>query len=259
MSKARVAAISCTHVPYESKGTIDKLLNRLSELDSEKPLTHFVHLGDLMDATAASVHSDDPVQHTLLDEYNCAADLLKKIRSVLNPDCKFVWCHGNHDDNILRQDPRRIPHDIRPLCNWNNVAGCGDEFRLWKQIPYRMGKEGCYQLGAIIFAHGWACGQNSDELEGLKLAMACGGWSHRLTVRGHTHRPVPPTQSRRSATITLPWHYANVGHCAFDDRASYTYRFDVSRWARSFLIGECATGRPDRLGANSWDAAIEYL
>jgi len=258
--EARVAAISCTHVPHQSERAVERLLDQLTRASEDKPLTHFVHLGDLMDAQAASVHADDPAQHTLLDEFHSAADLLKRIRSVLPSDCKLVWTHGNHDDNIIKPgDSRRVPLELRELCNWNNVAEVCDEFRLWKQIPYRHGKMGCYQLGPIIFAHGWQASGNSDEMEGIRLAMACGGWAHRLIVRGHTHRPLQPTQCRRSATTALPWHVANVGHCAFEERAPYTYRFDISRWGRGMLLADCAVGRPDRIGANAWDAEVISL
>lgn len=257
---ARVAAISCTHVPYESSPAVERLLDELTRASEDKPLTHFVHLGDLMEAKAASVHADDPTEHSLLDEFHAAAALLKKIRDVLPKDCTLIWNHGNHDDNIIKPgDSRRIPAELRALCDWNRVPEVGEEFRRWRQIPYRLGKRGCYQLGPIIFAHGWQASGNSDEMEGIRLAMACGGWAHRLIVRGHTHRPLQPTQCRRSATTALPWHVANVGHCAFDERAPYTYRFDISRWGRGMLLAECATGRADRLGANAWDATVLSL
>jgi len=256
---ARVAAISCTHVPHQSERAIGVLLERLAEASDDAPLTHFIHLGDLMDADAASVHADDPAEHTLLDEFHAAADLLSRIRAVLPSECELTWMHGNHDDNIQRADARRIDRRIRPLCDWNNVAEVCDEFRRWKQVPYRLGRDGCHQVGPIIFAHGYACGQNSDEMEGLRLAMACGGHAHRLIVRGHTHRPLAPTQCKRSATVSLPWWVANVGHCAFERRAPYTFRVDISRWGRALLLAECSTGRADRLGAGSWDAELVTL
>ena len=59
----------------------------MTRASEDKPLTHFVHLGDLMEAKAASVHADDPTEHSLLDEFHAAAALLKKIRDVLPKDC----------------------------------------------------------------------------------------------------------------------------------------------------------------------------
>ena len=252
---AKFAAISCTHCPYQSERAIEKLLSTLKG----RPLTHFIHLGDVVDAEAASVHNDDPSGHTLYDEFCIAADMLRRIREVLPSDCELVLLDGNHDDNIQRPDSRRIKHDLRDLCNPRKMDGVADEYKRWKHIPYRYGVRGCYQLGAVIFSHGYAAGANSDELEAIQLAMACGGHAHRLIVRGHTHRPVPPTQCKRSARIKLPWHFCNVGYMAFESRPSYTFRYDTQAWGRACLIGECKTTRPDRLGKDSWTAELLSL
>ena len=166
---------------------------------------------------------------------------------------------GNHDDNIQRPDPRRIPKGLRDLCNPRKMDGVADEYKRWKHVPYRHGVRGCYQLGSCIFAHGYSASANSNELESIQLAMACGGHAHRLVVRGHTHRPVPPTQCTRTARVKLPWWYANVGHMAFEQRPSYTHRFDTQQWGRACLIGECQLGRPGRMGKKSWNARLINL
>lgn len=249
------AAISCTHVPYQSERALDRLLEELKG----RKLTHFIHLGDVVDAEAASVHNDDPSRHTLYEEFCIAADMLRRIREVLPKNCELVLLDGNHDDNIKRPDSRRIPHDLRDLCDPRKLDGVADEYKRWKHVPYRFGVRGCYQLGAVIFAHGYAAGANSDELEAIQLAMACGGHAHRLVVRGHTHRPVPPTQCKRTARVKLPWWYANVGYMAFDKRPAYTHRFDVQQWGRACLIGNCQLGRPGRMGKKSWEAELISL
>ncbi len=254
---ARFAAISCTHCPYQSEQAIEKLL---VELRSRKNLTHFIHLGDVVDAEAASVHADDSGSgHSLRDEFFGAAKMLGVIREALPKDCELILLDGNHDDNIQRPDPRRTPKALRSLLNPRQMAGVSKEYKLWKHIPYRMGSRGCYQLGAVIFAHGFAAGANSDELEAIQLAMACGGHAHRLIVRGHTHRPVPPTQCRRTARVRLPWHFANVGYMAFESRPDYTNRFDIQQWGRAALFGETKIGRADRLGANAWRADLVHF
>mgnify|MGYP003661178776 CR=1 FL=1 len=253
---AKWAAISCTHCPYQSERAIERLLKELKG----RELTHFIHLGDVVDASGtASVHSSDIVSHTLYDEYVVASDMLRRIRGVLPSDCKLICLDGNHDDNVQRSDRRRIPKDLRELCDPRKMAGVADEYKLWKHVPYRHGFRGCYQVGAVIFAHGFATGGNSDELEAISLAMACGGHAHRLVVRGHTHRPIPPTQCKRTARVKLPWHYANVGYMAFDTRQDYTYRFDITQWGRAVLIGETKIGRPDRLGKDAWKAQLISL
>jgi predicted phosphodiesterase len=251
---AQFAAISCTHCPYQSERAIEKLLHELKG----RKLTHFIHCGDAVDAEAASVHNgNEPVGHTLIEEYKVAADMLRRIREALPKDCKLVLLDGNHDDNVQQPDSRRIKYDLRELCNPRKMHGVADEYNRWQHVPYRFGS--CYQLGAVIFSHGFSASATSDDLEAVQLAMACGGHPWRLVVRGHTHRPVPPTQCRRSARVRLPWHYCNVGYMAFDERPSYTNRFDIQQWGRAVLIGECKIGRADRLGKDSWKARLHYL
>ena len=194
MSTAKFAAISCVHAPVHNKKSQEWLLNNLEGRD----LTHFILLGDLFDASAASVHPDT-AEHSLKDEYESAADYLSRIRKILPKKTKFVWILGNHDDNIQANDERRIPSDLRSLVHWNNCQEFSQEFLQWQQIPYVKNKKGCYKLGQCIFFHGFDCGMNSDELEGLQMAYACGSPAWSLTVRGHTHRPVQPTQTKRTA------------------------------------------------------------
>ena len=255
---ARWAVISCTHVPYQSERALERLLQELAKASDEKPLTHFVHLGDLIDAEAASVHRDDPSRHTLYDEYCQASDVLRRIRRVLPKDCTLILHDGNHDDNVQKQDSRRIDCQVRPMCDPRKLTATKDEFLLWKNIPYRTGADGCFQLGPVIFAHGWSAAANSDELEALQLAYACGGHAWRIIIRGHTHRPARPTQCRRTARALLPWWYANVGHTAFDERAAYTYRFDVEQWGRGMILGECRLGRHHYSG-KEWEAELISL
>jgi predicted phosphodiesterase len=254
--RARVAAISCSHVPHHSQSAINKLIELIGTLNDDKPFTHFVHMGDLLDAQAASVHPDDPADHSLLDEYHAAAELLASIRQVLNPRCHLHWLLGNHDSNILQRNPKRIPVELRPLCNWNNVPVVGREFHKWQQTPYVNGRESCLEIGPLIFLHGFKCGVNSDELEGLEMAYACGGFAHRLICRGHTHSPVPIRQCRRGR-IKLPWHVCNVGMTAFDIRPAYMERKSTDNWGRACLVAEAdLTGWKE---GRSWEAELVPL
>jgi len=257
-SWAKFAAISCTHCPYQSESAVDRLLRELEG----RSLTHFVHCGDIVEGHAGSVHADDPVQHTLLDEFIVAADMLRRIRETLqkkNPDIVLVALDGNHDDNLQRAEGnRRIKPDLRELCNPRKMGGgVKEEFNQWKHVPYRFGLT--YQLGAVIFHHGFAAGANSDEMEAIQIAMSCGGYSHRLVIRGHTHRPVAPTQCKRSSRVLLPWWFANCGYMAFDKRAEYTNRFSIDQWGRGMIVGETKIGRADRLPKDSWKAELIRL
>ena len=96
---AKFCAISCTHCPHQSERAIAKLIE---ELHIRKPQV-FVHCGDVVDADAASVHSDDSDSVSLHEEFLVASDMLRRIREALPEDCKLVLLDGNHDDNIQRQ------------------------------------------------------------------------------------------------------------------------------------------------------------
>ena len=255
-ARARVASISCSHVPHHSQGAIDKLLNLLATLNDEKPFTHFIHQGDLYEAQSASVHPEDAPDHSLLDEFHAAAELLQSIREVLSPRCKFHWLLGNHDANIQQRNPKRIPRELRQLCDWNNVPVVKNEFRRWNQVPYIHGREACLEIGPLIYLHGFKCGNNSDELEGLEMAYACGGFAHRLITRGHTHQPADIRQCTRGK-IKLPWHVCNVGMTAFDERLPYMERKSTENWGRACLIAEA-----DLVGwkeGRSWQAELVRL
>jgi len=256
---ARFCTISCTHCPYQNERAIDNLLKELKG----RKLTHFIHLGDVVDAEGASVHADDPSGHTLYEEFCVAASLLGRIRKALPADCELILLDGNHDDNIQRPDSRRVPKDFRDLCDPRRMEGVKDEFKRWKHVPYRHGRIGTFRLGNVIFAHGFAAGANSDELEAITLANDCHGMlANQLVIRGHTHRPVPPTQCKRSSRVKLPVWFANAGYMAFGEgnkRASYTYRFSVSEWKHACIFGECQLGRVGRMGRDSWRAELVLL
>jgi predicted phosphodiesterase len=261
---ARFAAISCVHVGPASSDreqALEWLLGLLEDHQKENGrLTHFVLLGDLFDAQAASIHPrDDQASWTLDDEYEQGAQYLRSIRERLDKGCKLVWTLGNHDDNIRVSDARRIPWDIRPLCDWNQYPTFGEEFRRWQQVPYQKpsihNRKGCYEVGQVIFCHGFDAGANSDELEGLQINYALGGHSWRLAIRGHTHRPKDVTQGKRSARVLLPFHYANVGTMG-PLMPQYMVRKDTSQWGAGLALGEAKIGRIGRMNGKCWDAQV---
>ena len=254
MKSARFVAFSCTHCPYQSEEAIERLIQELKG----RKITHCVHLGDVIEGKASSQWKDDPTQHSLYDEYKCASDMLKRIRLALPSDCELIAMDGNHDDNV--QKAGRIQHDLRSLLDPRNLDGVKDEFKRWKHVPYRHGKVGTYRLGNVIFTHGFS---TNDEMESIQLAQDCHGMlANQLVVRGHTHRPVPPTQCKKSQRVKLPLWYANAGYMAFGDgakRAPYTYRFSISAWKHGAIFGECQLGRVGRMGRDSWNAELVLL
>ena len=251
---SKFVAASCIHAPFQDEEGREWLCSTIAEV---KP-THIIILGDVFDAAAASVHGDE-VSHSLEDEFESAAGYLNSLREA-GPEAKCVWIHGNHDDNIKRKDPRRIPADLRSLCDWNHHNEFGKEFRRWKQRPYVKGKRGCYQLGQVIFYHGFDISVNSDQDEGLQMNYACGAHPWRLTVRGHTHRPVDVTQARRTSKVLLPNYHCNVGSIGLgNSQPDYMLRKDTSLWGRAACVGEVKMGRVNRKLGKEWEAEIRRM
>jgi len=253
-ANAKVAVISCTHSPFTPPSTVEWLLSTLSNIGG---LTHFGHLGDVFEASSASVHPHENT-HTLEDEYEHAAGLLSSIREVLLPSCALWVNKGNHDANLESQDPRRLPLALRSLAHWMNHPLYSHEFRKWEWIPYEKTERGVKNIGQCCFYHGFDAGLSSDELEGLQM-LNCQSpaqqQTFRLMVRGHTHRPVPPTQMKRSAKVPLPYWYANVGTCGLL-RPTWMSRRDTSQWGSAILVVECRIDLPSRLVGRCWDAEL---
>lgn len=249
--KAKIAAISCTHAPFTPSGTREWLLNTLADL---KGITHFGHLGDVFEAGAASVHANEH-SHSLDDEYEQAAGLLGDIRSVLPPDC-LRWINtGNHDDNLQAMDPRRIPKALRGLVHWSSHPAYGHEFNRWNWLPYEKTRRAIMRVGQVHFWHGFDAGTNSDELEGIQMISHGGLIPYSLAVRGHTHRPIEPTQAKRTAKIPLPYWYANVGTCG-PLQPDWAKRRDTSQWGSALLVVEAVWDKPSRLNGKCWSAEL---
>tara|TARA_Y100001938_G_scaffold149988_1_gene239069 strand:+ start:6734 stop:7504 length:771 start_codon:yes stop_codon:yes gene_type:complete len=251
--KSKFLAFSCVHVPFHPEDIIKSLQEVIVK---EKP-THVICLGDLFDATAVSVHPDE-ASHTLEEEYYQGAKFLEQVESVCSEHCKLIWMHGNHDDNILYPDPRRTDHRLRSLLDWNRHSQLGKTFRRWRQFPYINSEKGIYRLGPVLFAHGFKAGGNSDEIEAIHFNNLMGGHAHRLIVRGHTHRPVPPTQCMKARGVSLPLWYANAGTLG-PLKPVYMRRKDSSNWGHGVVVGECNTGDVRRPSKKDWDSQLITL
>ena len=249
--KARIAAISCSHAPMQPEETQRWILDTLSNIDG---LTHFGHLGDVFEAAAASVHANE-YEHDLEEEFEHSANFLSQIREVVGPNC-IRWINtGNHDDNLIARDPRRVPKALRGLTDWTRHPVHGEEFRKWAWLPYEKSARAIMRIGQGHFWHGFDAGQASDELEGLQMISLSGWIPHSLAVRGHTHRPVPPTQAKRTAKIPLPYWYANVG-TAGPLQPDWAKRKDTSQWGTAILVVDATWDKPSRLHGKCWEAQL---
>jgi len=245
MGNARIIAFSCCHAPFTPDSHKGWLLEQIREF---KPNV-LVNLGDWFESAAASVHPDEH-QHDLADEYEFAASMSAEFRKAA-PKARLVWTLGNHDDNIQKKDARRVPKNLRSLVHWNR-SEWADEFRRWEQYPYVKDERCCFQMGQVVFYHGFAHSESSDESEALEMAMYLGGHSHRLFVRGHTHRPEHVTQCRRNSKVPLPWWHANVGTIG-PLKPGYMERQSTLRWGVACAKVECD---PKARMGKSWDCEI---
>ena len=166
----------------------------------------------------------------------------------------MLFRSGNHDDNLRAQDPRRIPKALREVADFIHAEPFASEAKRWRWKPYRKDRQGCLELGPIVATHGFDVGQNSDELEALQFFNMTGGAPHRLFIRGHTHRPVPPTQCRRTRSIPLPYWYANAGTCG-PLQPQWMARRDTSQWGSAMLVVDVGDPMCRRRGRN-WDARL---
>lgn len=250
MKKARIVALSCTHAPYTPPPTVKWICDTLGNI---RNINYFVHLGDLFDAGAASVHPSEHT-HTLEDEFQFGHNLLRGFRECL-PRKALRICHlGNHDDNILCQDPRRIPAKLRSLVDWRKHERYGAEFKRWIWKPYIKNRDGVTSIGQIRLSHGFDAGANSDELEALQTANLYGNAANLLMVRGHTHRPLDVTQAKRTARIPLPFYFANVGTAGIL-KPDYMIRRDSSQWATALVVIDVIIDYR-REGGRQWDARL---
>lgn len=250
MKYATVGAISCLHAPFTDWAALEWALG----LMKKERFTHFVVLGDVFEAAAASVHENE-YEHSLKEEYRCGARALKRIRETVGKRCALHWMLGNHDDNLTARDKRRIPKGLRDAIHWNRDEECGAEYRQWQQHPYVKSFHGTLRIGQLIVAHGWDTGATSDELEAFQLNNLHGGEANRLVVRGHTHRPVPITRAKRTAKIPVNLWFANVGHMG-PTNPDWARRMDTSQWGNGLLVAKVGISRSGHYVGRAWDAEV---
>ena len=251
---AKIVAISCTHAPFTPPETLQWILEQLTTIDG---VTHLVHLGDLHDGTAASVHPSE-ASHSLSDEYESSSNFLRTLRAEIPSSTKLVCCLGNHDANILAEDPRRIDRAVRNLVDWRKHPEFGDEFKRWHWLPYEKSARCVYRVGQVHLFHGFDAGVHGDEIEGVQMVGACGWTPYALTIRGHTHRPVSPTRARRSSKCMLPYWNMNVGTCV-PLKPAYMARKDTSLWNAGMAIVETVWDKPSRISGKSWAAELREM
>ena len=228
--------------------------------DKYGELTDVICLGDLIEGTAGSVHADEH-EHTLMDEYEHAAEYLEAVMEVVPHGCRLHWTLGNHCSNVVVNDCRRTDKAVRENLQWSLSPWAGG-FNRWAQYPYRKpnihDQEGACIIGQCVFTHGWDAGQRSDRNESMQIQWAIGGWSHRLFCRGHTHLPKQVEQVMFTPTTPASTWFCNAGTMG-PLRPSYCDR-KWTLWEPALIWGECQDHhRPSRFPGKCWDAHVEVL
>ncbi len=229
--KARIIAFGCVHAPFTPA---DSAALAIAAVKDAKP-THIVCTGDLFEAAAASVHEDEH-QHDLLAEYLAASTFLEVIEAAAPRNVVKSWTLGNHDDNIQRQDARRIPKGLRASSAWMNSPYSG-VFGKWRQYPYVKDRRGVCSIGPVHFYHGFDFSANSDNTECVQMRNAIDAPPGDLFVRSHTHRPIHPTRCMMRPSVPLPWWYMNVGTLG-PLKPQYMERRDTALWGAGVALIE---------------------
>lgn len=242
---ARIAYVTDTHCPDHEPAALRWACGKIEQF---KP-SHLIFGGDLFEADAASRFYNEK-KYDLLAEYEAGSFVLSALAEVA-PGAEKVWCLGNHDFNITA--PGRIDKRVRSAVHWNQ-SQWSDHFLRWRQIPYDFSAGGVYQLGQVMAWHGH---DGAEDTNAIRINNACGGYSHRLLLGGHTHTPHGPTQVMRTKKIPLPLHYANGGTLG-PLRPDWTVRQDTSMWKHAIVFVECTIGRACQPGQN-WDCQVEVM
>ncbi len=250
---ARIAAISCSHSPFTSPVAHARLMDLLDDVG--QTLTHFVHCGDLLEAAAASVHAGEH-DHTLADEFEHASNFLRSIREALPKGCRLIWMNGNHDDNIFKRDPRRIPKALRDMIEIGRDSRW-PEFSKWAQYPYAKNQRGQVQIAGGLLS--WLrcradfrrTGSPSvQQLHWRSFSSPLRAWSHPPT---RSTNPMPANPQSTSAILVCERGYSRSAHAGMGQPYGYLCL------GCCVLIAETKTDRPNRLCAKNWNAELIRL
>lgn len=253
------AAFGCEHAPYEDWEVIEKRAKIVQDLKPD----YIIYLGDLFNADAGGNGYDRYLnigKAALLDEYKAAAKVLRRY-SKAAPRAKKVYMEGNHEVRVRTAD--RIPKELLGIIDYRDPSRTlGKELQEWEWRPYispdrRLSPrgQGLYRIGQVTFLHGFEWGANSDRQEAQLYGVEYG-----LTVRSHTHKPLPVTRVMLSPTIPTNRWVANCGTGSNIGvfKTDYAGRRNTSLWGDGIVVGSCC---PHGLGLQSrhWQAAMLEL
>ena len=222
-------AFGCVHIPHHDKEHAAWIISQIKE---RKPQV-VVCLGDLIDAESVSVYPKvDPVK--LSAEYEAAAEFMELVGDAA-PKTTKIFMQGNHEERIFRPDQS----DVFNLIDYRKHI---KQFKRWKHYEYIFDEAHTYNLGQLVFAHGWGYTKTgrTEDFEGMDLG---GRISYRCYVHAHTHRP--SMGQMRSGSDKLEYYRCNVG-CGIDFdwvKRGYAKKRNISMWQHALAWGWAETKR----------------
>ena len=236
-----------SHVPFHS----EEYCERLYEIISKVQPQHVICGGDLFDADGASRWTNEE-EHDLLEEYEIADDILVNCRKAAPRTAKFIWCLGNHEDNVLQKG--RIDKRIRRLCEWNRHM---PEAQNWRQISYsRKENHGGYRIGQqVTFIHGHVAPEQADTPSNTLVQQAMlqnNAEPFSVVICGHTHRPTDLRRIRIGKTYLPNWWLVSGCLCQLDPPRDWMARKRWDLWGNGIVIGEVTPTKSSRKNPN-WE------
>lgn len=216
---SRILVIPDMHVPYHDARVWATIL---AAVKASKPET-IVIIGDFADCYAVSSHPKSLDRKAdFAAEIDVVNTELDRLQKVAGPECRIIFCEGNHEDRITRYLQSRAPelgglHGMRAA----GLFRARDRGIAW--VPYRRH----IKIGRCSFTHDVGrCGVNTAR----QSLIDFGG---NLVV-GHSHRGGVAYQGEAKGAN----HFClNVGWGGDVDEIDYVHRIRAKRdWAHGFGV-----------------------
>lgn len=234
--KPLIAVIPDTHAPHTDPVKWEGILSHLSHRRGK--ITHLVHIGDWLDLSALGGYPTED-EHTQDNEYSYAAQQSRDLRKAVGAGCRLFRLEGNHEFRI-RANRINLSPRIKDLVGIEAHPELRKEWSLWSPTPYSFSQGGTLRLGPVLFAHGFKSNARSDNVECIQVAALHGYPTNCLVIRGHTHRPILPTQAQVSQGLPLPYWFANTGHIG-PEKPLYTHNQFTGQWGSHLLLVSTST------------------
>jgi predicted phosphodiesterase len=224
MANKTFLAVGCLHFPTCDMAFFEHVLDRVREVKPD----YFINLGDFIDMDALSAFTGR--KRPLSEDFGAARDALKAINEAAG-DAKKVYLQGNHEERLWRSDNDHLTRAL-DYGDWPEMRG-------WKHIPYVNGPQGRFNLGQVVFAHGFAVGVGGCKKEAHYATNQCG-----LYVSAHTHRPHPVHEYRFGQTLSGKYH-VNVGTGIDEEEVKLGYMKTKAsnEWGSALVTGWSNTKR----------------